>query len=345
MADGLTNSDVPIDGGIETLVDRADLDGLVRAVDGLCTSRSWSEVLRTRDLCRWATRSGRQVWPIAALCEYRLALHASAEWACRVLDDESSRFSIGPLTEVIAQSHTWEELRDLLPPGPHREIVAHERLIRGETIDFDIGTAVLDIPTTLSDWEPEYSVATYSDSGIDAPSPSDGWSHEWVEIAAQADEFIGIDDEETESALRELVSPWTAASSGRARATIVEGGIEALAAALNRSQVRVAALTAAEALGWIAWCGSSSGSHGRRRGAAAGRFNAWWMLAALAGVDSSWDELRAAGRLSQDLGEAARRFSWYRIDLGERHSYELSLAAVDDEEGIAFGLFAYDDPH
>lgn len=344
MADGLTSSDAPIDGGIETLVDRADLDGLVRAVDGMCASRSWSDVLRTRDLCRSATRSGRQVWPIATLCEYRLALHASAEWACRVLDDEVSRFSIGPLTEVIAQSHTWEELRDLLPPGPQREIVAHERLIRGETIDGDIGTQVLDIPITLSDWEPQYRVATYSDSGIDAPCPSDDWSHDWVEMTAGADEIIEIDDEGTESALRELVSPWTAASSGRARTVIVEGGIHELAAALNRPLVRIAALTPSEALGWIAWCGASSGSHGRRRGAAAGRFNTWWMLAALAGLDSSWDALRSADRLSHELGEAARTFSWYRIDLGQRHSYELSLAAVDDHEGIAFGLFAYDDP-
>lgn len=345
MAHGLRSGDIPIDGDIESLVDRVDLDGLVRMVDGLCASRSWSEVLRTRDLCRSATRSGRQVWPIATLCEYRLALHASVEWAYRVLDDDASRFSIGPLTEVVAQAHTWEELRHLLPQGPHRELVAHERLIRGETIDDDIRAAVLDIPITLSDWEPEYCIATYSDNGIDAPSPSDGWSHEWTEVSAGSDEIIEIDDEATESALRELVSPWTEASSGRARAIIVEGGIEELAAALDRTHLRITALSPAEALQWIAWCGSSSGSHGRRRGSAAGRFNTWWLLAALAGVDGSWDELRAADRLSQVLGDAARKFSWYRIDLGERHSYELSLAVVDDEEGIVFGLIAHDDPH
>ena len=45
---------------------------------------------------------------------------------------------------------------------------------------------------------------------------------------------------------------------------------------------RLAVLTPAEALAWLAWAGASGGAHGRRRGNAIGRFGAWWVLAALA---------------------------------------------------------------
>jgi Iap family predicted aminopeptidase len=35
---------------------------------------------------------------------------------------------------------------------------------------------------------------------------------------------------------------------------------------------------------------------------------------------------------------------WYRIDLEQRHSYELSLVAVDRDEGLTIALLAHDDP-
>lgn len=330
---------------ITALVDAADLDGLIRQVDSLCSSRNWAGVLRTRDACRSATRTGRQVWPIATLCEYRLALHAPAEWACRVVDDEASRFSIGPLTEVIAQNHTWSELRDLLPFGPQRELVAHERIIRGDRVDSeDVSGTVLDIPTELFDWEPQYPLAIYSDDGIRADAPYDNWTHDWFEVSASDGAITEVDDDETESALRSLVEPWTSASTGRARCTVVEGDLRALVAALGRPSVRASGLTTHRALQWLAWCGSSAGSHGRRRGAAAGRFNTWWIAAALVGWSSDWDDLRSTNELPRELGRRLGRLEWYRIDVEERHSYELSLAVVDHEEKLVIGLFAHDDP-
>lgn len=332
---------------IQELVDRADLDGLIRLIDGLCARRAWSDVLRTRDVCREATRTGRQVWPIATLCEYRLALHAPAEWASRVVDDGSSRFSIGPLTEVVAQNHTWSELEDRIPPGPHRELVAHERVLRGETISFadpsDASMRVLDVPLYLCKWEPEYPLAEYSDEGIVATCPSDLWTHVWVDVP-EGEHFAEIDDEDTEAALRSLVEPWTAQSAGSARCIVAEGGLGALAPVLGRPALRSAELTTHEALAWLAWCGASGGSHGRRRGAAAGRFNAWWLLAALAGLSHEWDDLHSRGALDAELGRAAQRMTWHRIELGQRHSFELSLAAVDTDEDLMFGLFAHDDP-
>lgn len=334
-----------IDERITSLVDSADLDELIRLVDSLSGSRDWASVLRTRDACRSALRTGRQVWPIATLCEYRLALHAPAEWAYRVVDDEASRFSIGPLTEVIAQDHTWSELRDLLPFGPQRELVAHERIIRGDRVDEgDVTGGVLDIPTDLFEWEPQYPLAKYSDDGVRADAPYDFWTHDWFETSATSGTITEVDDEETESALRSLVEPWTSASTGRAVCIIVEGDLGTLAAALGRQSVRASVLTPHQALQWLAWCGASAGSHGRRRGAAAGRFNTWWIAAALSGFSSEWDDLRETNELPRELGQRIVEFEWYRIDLGGRHSYELSLVAVNHEEELAIGLFAHDDP-
>ena len=47
-------------------------------------------------------------------------------------------------------------------------------------------------------------------------------------------------------------------------------------------------LTAAEAVAWLAWAGASGGAHGRRRGAALGRFGALWVLAAILDLADEW---------------------------------------------------------
>ena len=92
-----------------TVIHRADLDGLVRMVDTLCAGTEWSSLLELRNRSRDAVSTGRQLWPAATLAEYRLALWAPADWAARVLDEDSGRFTIGPLTEVVAEHHTWAE--------------------------------------------------------------------------------------------------------------------------------------------------------------------------------------------------------------------------------------------
>ncbi len=342
------NDEVNVNSEIRSIVDRADLDDLVRLVDGLCASRAWADLMQTRDMCREATRTGRQVWPIATLCEYRLALHAPAEWAHRVIGDDSSRFTIGPLTEVIAQNHSWSDLNGFIAPGPHREIVAHERVLRGErVVSAESMSNVLDLPLELFDWEPEYPLAEYSDEGVAAPCPCDRWVHEWTAVDLIQDPtavIVGIDDDETDTALRNLVEPWTAASGGHAQCIAVEGDLDALATASKRASLRSTSISSGQALQWLVWCAASGGSHGRRRGSSSGRFSAWWMLAAIAGLSHRWDELQATGQLPAELGRAANRLDWFRIDLEERHSYELSLAVVDHDENITIGLFAFDDP-
>ena len=123
-----------------------------------------------------ATRvgTGRQLWPAATLAEYRLALLAPADWAAGVLDEGSGRFTIGPLTEVVAQDHTWAELAPLLEPGPRAAIVAHERALRGEVIDDESVAGlpdVLDLPYRVAGFEPDYPLAVYHDAGAEFPSP------------------------------------------------------------------------------------------------------------------------------------------------------------------------------
>ncbi|NCV80423.1 MAG: hypothetical protein EBW25_06580, partial [Actinobacteria bacterium] len=74
------------------LINRADLDGLVRLIDDFCETRSWSDLLGLRDACKAAVTNGRQVWPASTLAEYRLALLASPEIAVQVVGDEAGRF-------------------------------------------------------------------------------------------------------------------------------------------------------------------------------------------------------------------------------------------------------------
>ena len=113
------------DDELDVLLHRADIDGLIRLLDSLCASRRWGDVLAVRDRSRAAVQTGRQLWPIATLAEYRLALWAPPEWAATVLDDESGRFTIGPLSEVAAQLHTFADLRPHLDNDHRLGFLAH----------------------------------------------------------------------------------------------------------------------------------------------------------------------------------------------------------------------------
>ena len=67
------------------LVDLDDLDALLREVEAGATVGDWPGLLRLRDACRFALETGRQLWPVAAYAEYRLALDGPGDWAGRVL--------------------------------------------------------------------------------------------------------------------------------------------------------------------------------------------------------------------------------------------------------------------
>ena len=318
---------------LNTLIHRGDLDGLVRRVDELCASRDWAGLLELRDRSRAAVVTGRQLWPAATLAEYRLALWGPPEWAARVLDEGSGRFTIGPLTEVVAQHHSAAELAGYVDDPVRFGFVAHERGLRGESIDAATANP-LEIPFERASWEPEYALATYSDDGIDAPSPA---PVQVVAAPAGVGAATRVDDPEVEAAVRQLFEVWTASSNGHAEVACVEGDAAAAVAALGVGRARLQRISLAHATAWLAWAGASGAAHGRRRGAASGRFGAWWLLAALTDSLDDWPPDPA------DLGQRAGELRWYWWDAGHAVTgWSVQLAIEDPAEGYAWAITATD---
>lgn len=335
--------DDQLDDQLDGLIHAVDLDGLVRLIDARSSSRDWAGLLRVRDRCRAATReTGRQLWPAATLAEYRLALEAPADWAAQVLDGEAGRFTVGPLSEVAAQHHTWAELAPHLPPVPVALYVAHERAIRGEAVDpasiADL-PPVLDIPVELQPWEPAYPLSTYTDAGGEHPEPPATPLGDPLDVPFDApfDVTETLDDAATELAVRHLVEPWTTASTGRAEVVCVDGDHLGAIGALGVRRARVAEIDAAEALAWIAWAGASGGAQGRRRGMANGRFSMWWLLGALGDLHDHWPPT------SGDVRTLLAELRWYRWDaLEPAGGWRLQLAVENADERVAWAINASD---
>jgi hypothetical protein len=94
-------------------------------------------------------------------------------------------------------------------------------------------------------------------------------------------------------------------------------------------------LTRAEALQRMAWAAASGGAHGRRRGAALGRFLAWYTAALI--VDAPWPVQAPA------LGELLEEVRWYRWDEGvDEEGWALRLAVEHRAEGWAAAVAASD---
>jgi len=335
MAVGLRMDDHTEDPRLDELIHRADLDELVRLIDDRCAERDWDGVLRIRDRCRHAVATGRQLWPAATLAEFRLALLAGATFVAAVLDESdglSGRFTIGPLTEVAAQHHTWDDLAPVLDRGPRAAFVAHERVLRGDVIDDDDLPAVLDLPLALQPWEPDYALATYTEEGAEFPMPP--LPERWYDVEPVPDEIL---DDDVEYAVQQLVEPWTTSSNGQVDVVCVDGDVAGALGALGLRRARVVDLEPATAIAWLAWAGASGGAHGRRRGAAAGRFGAWWTLAALGDLTDEWP-------IDPDeLGALASELRWYRWDAHEpAMGWNLQIAVEDPGESVAWAILARD---
>ena len=295
-----------------------------------------------RDAARHAVRTGRQLWPAATLAEHRLALLAPPRFVAVVLSESdglSGRFTIGPLTEVAAQHHSWPELAPVLEPGPRSAIVAHERALRGDSVADDLPD-VLDIPTRLQPWEPAYPLATYSDSGLEAPPPDLPPPRDEIDLVDLVDVLDRpsiVTDAAVDLAFRQLVEPWLTASNGRAETVCVDGGVAGGLAAMGLRRARTAALTPQQGIAWLVWAGASGGAHGRRRGAAAGRFGAWWLVGAIGDLHDDWPPE------PDELGELVAELQWYRWDAFEPElGWSLQLAIHDPVEGLSWLLVARD---
>ncbi|MBS1836541.1 MAG: hypothetical protein JST64_02465, partial [Actinobacteria bacterium] len=154
------------DPDLDRWVSTGDLDEMLREVDRRCGRGDWDGVVVLRDRARAATERGHQLWPAATFAEYRLALEAPPTWAAGVV--EAGYLAPGPLTEVVAQHHSFSELAPELPVGPARHQVAQERVLRGESVDPDDAG---ELPGRLMAWEPGYSLASYLPNG-DARFPA-----------------------------------------------------------------------------------------------------------------------------------------------------------------------------
>jgi hypothetical protein len=314
------------------LIEAGDLNGLLRAVDGMVSNRAWDEMLELADRCDDAIDRGKQLWPIIAHIDYRIALEGPADYAADVLESELSRFVLGPLTEVAASTHSWEELAPHLKSPQAAAYVAQERVLRGEVLTGDLRAHpdVLELPLELVGWEPTYALATYRPDHVEVAEP-------WEPRAPMDDVTPApgneIADEELVVTLLDLVTPWTTESNGAARAVVVEGDAASAASALAFSRLRVGPLERSEAMQRMAWAAASGGAHGRRRGAAFGRFAAWYTTALLSGYE--WPV--GPG----DVADSP--LAWYRWDEGEpEQGWVIRIAVEDREDGWAAALAATD---
>ncbi|MDQ3957455.1 MAG: DUF6183 family protein [Actinomycetota bacterium] len=319
---------------LRELIEAADLNALLRAVDGMCAGRRWEELLDLADACEQAVERGKQLWPISAHIDYRLALEAPGEYAASVISPDVGRFAHGPLTEVAASTHSWDELAPHVGEPLTAAYLAQERVLRGERLDGDqrAHPGEVELPLHLEDWEPVYALATFRPDLVEVQEPWEPRAR-WEEVDASAGR--PVDDPEVVDGLLELVTPWTNESNGAARASVVEGDAPAAIAALTYDTVRLARVGPDEALQRMAWAAASGGAHGRRRGAAFGRFSAWYTAALLG--DLPWPSSAEA------VGAAAARLRWFVWDEeAPEEGWVLRMAVESPADGWAAAIGATD---
>ena len=308
-------------------VEHSDTDELLRVIDGYCKSKEWDHLVEMRTRCQEAVTRGKQLWGVDEHIRYRLALEAPAQFAGPSISEGAARFALGPLPEVAASTKTWSQLEPYLESGPESQTVAAERVVRGEA---EVGP-IADLPSTLLDWEPTYPIAIYKSDKVEAPSPTPPHA----DPVSFSDAVMVIDDIDSEGALADLVQPWTSESNGRCQTATVEGSAADAVRALGLSKARMVEIDAADALAWMAWAGASGGAHGRRRGAAAGRYGAWWVIAMIG--DLEWPPE------PDEIGELVNRLKWFWFDDGAAGTgWELRLAIEDPASGLAWAVTAVD---
>jgi hypothetical protein len=316
------------------LVEAGDPARLLDAVQGLCAARDWDGLAELRERLIEAVERGRPLWPLRTYVEYRLALEAPGPAAAAVLRPGAGRFALGPLTEVAGAAHTWEELAPHLDDAGIAGAVAQERVLRGEDLRGDrrARPEVLELPLVLAGWEPAYALASYKADEVEVPDPG---AEPVAMRPASAKPGPAVALPEAVHALTDLVEVWTTSSNGVARAVAVRGGPDEAVAALGHPEHRLGRLSGAQAVARMAWAAASGGAHGERRGAALGRFDAWWAASALAGL--AWPPDPEA------RGAQVARLSWWCWDDGMPASgWVLRLAVTDPDAGWSVALDATD---
>jgi len=317
---------------LQELVDASDSDGLIRFIDGLCTAREWEGLAEVRHRCVQAESRGRQLFGIVQFVDYRQALEAPAELAAEVVVDGAGRFALGPLWEVAASSHTWEELEPHLESPRMRALVAAERALRGEDVGGDLNVDLLGTPFTHLEWEPDYPAAKYRSDRADFPAPDP------VKMQAlnMQGEPVRVDDPDSEDALFGLIRTWVEESNGRAHLVTVEGTAVDAIGAVADGPVDGAQISFREALALMAWAGANGGAYGSRRGAPVGRSAAWAAVAALA--DLEWPADPA------EIEDSGSRLNWWWWEPHRQvGGWHLGLGVDDPVEGLAWAISGRDE--
>jgi hypothetical protein len=322
--------------GLDDLVRQGDLDRLMIEVDRLCSAADWDRLVSLRDRCDAAIQLGRQLWGVARFAEYRLALEAPGPYAASVCQAEASRFTLGPLTEVSASTHSWDDLADHLPSPWAAAAVAQERVLRGEDLRGDPRAYPdeLELPLVLSAWEPDYPLPRYRSHDVveGGPTPADEAILEEVPASAGPGEPLVLGA--LERALRDIVATWVDRSEGTSSIAIVEGdGPSAATAAAPGAEV-LGRISTDVAFEHLAWAAASSGVHGRRRGMAAGRSAAFWLARVALGLTGP--EAPAV------LDDEVQRVRWYAVGGGEPRGWQLRLAFEVEGEGWGAAVIARD---
>ena len=316
------------------LVEGAKHDELLQRIDALCADHEWDALIDLKELCREAVKRGKQLWAVAHHVDYRLALEGPPAVAGPVVDSPASRFTLGPLTEVAASTHTWAELAPHLPLGPSRSVVAQERVVRGEDLRDapDLDSTLLEVPLVLADWEPKYSVPEYKSDRLESHPPH---PERLDEVGLRPGE--PINDRASVDALLGLVSTWTESSNGTAEAKVVEGTALHAIGSLGLRDARVAVLDPSQAMAIMAWTAADGGAFGQRSGAANGRLVAWWTAATITDLADEWPVDPAF------LGEAIAELRWYWwSDLYPATGWACRLAIEDPQANYAWVLNAAD---
>ncbi len=307
-----------------------DLDELLREIDRRCDKNDWNGVQVVGERARKAIERGHQLWPAASYAEYRIALDAPADSAAMAITDQSGYLAPGPLTEVIAQKHKWTDLSPHLPASAKRALVAQERTTRGENVpDADCGD---EIPGVLSNWEPGYTLATYSDTGVTDDAPD---AHPATTAAPPAESGVESPQAwDASAALHAAVAHWSTKSDGTVRSLGVAGTTANALGSLGLGQLLWRESTVTEYAEILGWAAASGGSQGRRRGAASGRFEVWWTLAVLTAAEDDWPV---------DPGiEAERLIFGVWAEPAPTAGWECRLTVEDPDDGLAWVLDATD---
>jgi hypothetical protein len=324
---------------LHSLIVAADSAALLRAVDGLASSRDWHALADLAHRCREAVEMGRQLWPVAMHIDYRLAWEGPPEHAGAVLHPGAARFALGPLTEVAASTHDWESLAPHIADPASALAVAQERVLRGEDLRGRMPTGPDDgLPPVLAPWEPAYALPRYRDRSAAFPQPDAALRT--LPAPRTLEPSSPAADDEAVRALRDLVEVWVTQSSGTVDATAAEGGAHGAVGALlaragGTADAALAPLAPDEALALLQWTAASGGAYGRRPGGARGRFATWWAAAALTGLPWPVDP--------DELGDAVRELRWYRWAPSHAETgWVLRLAVEDPVDGLAWAVAATD---